>query len=136
VDANGQALIHLQAGQMYYIQLEHLQIGGGYDESVTYKIAGQPDPSSGVPGTSSGAPSALTGSVIAGTVPFTPSISIAQSAGKPVIHYTGVLYAGTNLLTITNVVAQSSAGTAISLGGPSLYTPNATNKYTFYRTSE
>jgi hypothetical protein len=136
VDTNGQALIHLQAGQMYYIQLEHVQIGGGYDESVTYKIAGQPDPNSGVPGTSSGVPSALTGSVIAGTVPFTPSISIAQSAGKPVITYTGVLYAGTNLLTITNVVAQSSGSTAISLGGPSQYTPNNSNKFTFYRTSE
>jgi hypothetical protein len=136
VDSNGQALIHLQAGQMYYMQLEHMQIGGGYDESVTYEIAGQPDPNSGVPGTSSGTPSALTGSVIAGTVPFTPTISIAQSAGKPVINYTGVLYAGTNLLTITNVVAQSSASTAISLGGPSRYTPNATNKFTFYRTSE
>lgn len=43
-DANGQALIHLQAGQMYYMQLEHWQNGGGYAEGVTYKIAGQPDP--------------------------------------------------------------------------------------------
>ena len=39
-DANGQALIHLQAGQMYYMQLEHVQNGGGYDEGVTCKIAG------------------------------------------------------------------------------------------------
>ena len=46
-DANGQALIHLQAGQMYYMQLEHWQNGGGYAEGVTYKIAGQPDPFSG-----------------------------------------------------------------------------------------
>jgi hypothetical protein len=39
-DANGQALIHLQAGQMYYMQLEHVQNGGGYDEGVTCKIGG------------------------------------------------------------------------------------------------
>jgi hypothetical protein len=44
VDANGQALIHLQAGQMYYMQLHHMQNGRGYDESVTYKYAGTPDP--------------------------------------------------------------------------------------------
>ena len=59
-DANGQALIHLQAGQMYYMQLEHWQNGGGYAEGVTYKIAGQPDPFSGdadVTPSVSGAPS-------------------------------------------------------------------------------
>ncbi len=137
VDANGQALIKLQAGQMYYIELEHLQIGGGYDESVTYKIASEADPNSGVPGTSGGAASALTGSVIAGTVPFAPSVSIVETGSGPVIHYTGVLYAGTNVLSITNVVAQSSASTAISLGGPSLYVPpHNANRSMFYRTSE
>jgi hypothetical protein len=136
VDANGQALIHLQAGQMYYMQLEHVQIGGGYDATVTYKIAGQPDPNSGVPGTSSGSPSALSGSVIAGTVPFSPTVAITLSGGHPVVNYTGVLYAGTNLLTITNVVAQSSGSTAISLGGPSQYVPPANSKMMFYRTSE
>jgi hypothetical protein len=135
VDANGQALIKLQAGQMYYMELEHMQIGGGYAESVTYKIAGQADPNSGVPGTTGGTPSALTGSVIAGTVPFTPSVSIIETGSGPVIHYTGVLYAGTNLFGITNVVAQSSASTAISLGGPSQYVPPHNAKM-FYRTSE
>jgi hypothetical protein len=136
-DAYGQALIHLQAGQMYYMQLESEQQGGGYDECVTYKIAGQPDPFSGVPGTTnSAAPSALTGAVIAGTVPFTPTISIAETGSGPVITYTGVLLAGTNLFTITNVVAQSSASTAISLGGPSQYSPPNTNPIMFYRTSK
>ena len=42
------------------------------------------------------------------------------------ISYTGVLLAGTTLSTITNVVAQSSASTAISLGGPSQYSPPGT----------
>jgi hypothetical protein len=124
-DGNGQALISLQAGKMYYMQLEHEQQGGGYNEAVTYKIAGTADPLS--PSTT-----ALTGSVIEGTVPFTPTISIA---GK-VISYTGVLLAGTNLTQITNVVAQSSAATAISLGGPSQYTPAPTTTRMFYRTSE
>jgi hypothetical protein len=128
VDANGQALINLQAGQMYYLQLEHNQNGGGYDESVTYKYAGDPDPHS---------PSStiLTGSNIAGTVPFTPTVSIAETNGRPVITYTGVLLAGTSLSGITNVVAQSSASTAISLGGPSQYSPPNTATNMFYLTS-
>jgi hypothetical protein len=136
VDANGQALITLQAGKKYYMRLEHVQIGGGYDSSVTYKMAGTPDPNSGVPGTSGGVPSALTGSVIAGTVPFQPTISINTSNGTPVITYTGVLLAGTNVLSITNVIGQSSAATAISLGGPSQYTAPKNGPVTFYRTTE
>ncbi len=128
VDANGQAVISLKAGQMYYMQLEHIQNGGGYDESVTYKIAGTPDPLS--PSSSQ-----LTGSAIAGTVPFVPTLSIAKTGGAPVITYTGVLLAGTSLTGITNVVAQSSASTAISLGGPSQYSPSNTKTNMFYRTS-
>jgi hypothetical protein len=121
---------------MYYLQLEHVQIGGGYDMDVTYKFAGQPDPNSGVPGTSSGTPSALNGSVIAGTVPFSPTISITNTLSGPVIYYNGVLYGGTNLTSITKVLAQSSATNAISLGGPSEYIPPKTNSMMFYRTSE
>ncbi len=136
VDTNGQALITLQAGQKYFMELQHVQIGGGYDMSVTYKMAGQPDPDSGVPGTSSGVPSALTGSVIAGTVPFSPMISVSNSPTGPVITYTGVLLAGTNINQVTNVVAQSSAGTAVSLGGPSQYRPPAASSQVFYRTSQ
>lgn len=136
VDANGQALIALQAGQKYFIRLEHVQIGGGYDMSVTYKMAGAPDPNSGVPGTSSGAASGLTGSVIAGTVPFRPAISVSNSLSGPIITYTGVLLAGTNLNSVTNVVAQSSATNAVSLGGPSQYRPPAGSPQVFYRTSE
>ncbi len=114
---------------MYYLQLEHTQTGGGYDESVTYKIAGTPDPLSPTA-------SILTGSNIAGTVPFTPTISIAETPGGPVINYTGVLLAGTNVLNITNVVAQSSGATAISLGGPSQYSVPHTAPDMFYRTSK
>jgi hypothetical protein len=129
VDANGQALILLQAGQMYYMELENVQITGSYNEGVTFKIAGEPDPLS---------PSAtvMTGSIIAGTVPFTPSISIAQTGNGAVINYTGVLLAGTDVNGITNVVAQSSGGTAISLGGPSQYRPPGTGASMFYRTRE
>jgi hypothetical protein len=130
VDTNGQALIHLEAGHKYYMQLEGIQNGGGYDESVTYKIAGQSDPASP-------SASALTGAVIAGTVPFTPSLSIAAIGGATVINYNGVLWAGKDLSSITNMVAQSSASTAISLGGPSQYiAPASTNKTMFYRTSK
>jgi hypothetical protein len=128
-DVNGQALIHLQAGQMYYMELEHWQNGGGYSECVSYKIAGQPDPLS---------PSAsiLTGSNIAGTVPFVPTLSITKTGGVPLITYTGILLAGTNLVGgVTNVVAQSSGATAISLGGPSQYSPPPTSPAMFYRTS-
>jgi len=130
VDTNGQALIHLEAGHKYYMQLESIQNGGGYNEGVTYKFAGAPDPASP-------SASALTGAAIAGTVSFTPSISINSSNGVSVITYTGVLLAGTNLSSITNVVAQSSAATAISLGGPSQYiAPANPNKTMFYRTSK
>jgi hypothetical protein len=128
VDANGQALIKLEAGQMYYLQLEHNQNGGGYDESVTYKFATEPDPHSP-------SSSILTGSNIAGTVPFSPTVSIAATGNGPVITYTGVLLAGTNISGITNVVAQSSASTAISLGGPSQYSPPNTGTSMFYKTS-
>ena len=129
VDANGQALITLQAGQKYYMELENVQITGSYNEAVTYKFAGEPDPLS---------PSAtvMTGSVIAGTVPFTPTISITQTSGGPVLNYTGVLLAGTDVHGITNVVAQSSGTTAISLGGPSQYRPPGTGARMFYRTRE
>ena len=116
-----------------------MQIGGGYNGDVTYKYAGQPDPYSGDPDLTpsvSGSPSALTNSVIAGTVPFTPTISITTTNGAPMITYTGVLLAGTNLFNITNVVTQSSASTAISLGGPSQYSPAHSSPMMFYRTSE
>jgi hypothetical protein len=136
VDANGQALIKLQAGKMYYMRLEHVQIGGGYNMGVTYKIAGDPDPASGVPGTTSGAPSVLTDATIAGTVPFAPTVSIVETNTGPVINYTGVLLAGKSVTGITNVVAQSSGSTAISLGGPSQYRPPAGSTQMFYRTSE
>ena len=136
VDANGQALIKLQAGKMYFMQLEHVQMGGGYNIDVTYKIASDPDPDSGVPSTTSGTPSALAGSMIAGTVPFAPTISIIETNAGPVINYTGVLLAGKTLTSITNVVAQSSGSTAISLGGPSQYRPPAGSTQMFYRTGE
>jgi hypothetical protein len=128
VDANGQALITLHAGQMYYMQLEHIQNGGGYDESVTYSFAGSPDPL---------APSSslLAGSNIAGTAPFAPTIAITETPGGPVVTYTGVLLAGTSLSDITNVIAQSSASTAISLGGPSQYSPPSIRTNMFFRTS-
>ena len=128
-DINGQALIRLEAGKMYYMELEHVEIGGGQAETATYKIAGTPDPLS---------PSAniLNGSVIAGTVPFTPTITIAQGVSGPVINYTGVLLSGTNLNAVTNVVAQSSGATAISLGGPSQYTPSVGSANVFYRTAQ
>ena len=122
VDANGQALISLTAGQKYFMQLEHNQNTGGYDAGATYKIAGEPDPLS---------PSAtvLTGANIAGLVPFTPTISIAESAHGPVITYTGVLLAGTTPVAITNQVA-------ISSNGPSEYIPPLTSPAMFYKTSE
>ena len=128
-DVYGQALVRLQAGQRYYLELEQVEIGGGQNGAVTYKIAGDPDPLS--PSTT-----IMSGPVIAGTAPFTPTISIAQTGSGPVLTYTGVLLAGTNVNAITNVVAQSSAATAISLGGPSQYSPPPAGTSRFYRTSE
>jgi hypothetical protein len=118
----GQAEITLTAGKMYYMQLEHFQSGGGYDGTVTYKQASAPDPVTGTVST-------LTGDVIAGLVPFTPTISI--SAGPPVvITYTGVLRSSTSAAgPFTTIVAQSS-------GGPSTYTPPAGSTALFYITGE
>ncbi len=121
-DANGHALISLVAGQKYFMQLEHINNTGGYDESVTYKFAGAADPTS--PGAT-----VLTGANIAALVPFTPTISIADVAGAPQITYTGVLYSGTNLAAITNVLA-------ISSNGPSVFNPVHTAPKMFYRTSQ
>jgi hypothetical protein len=122
VDANGQALISLTAGQKYYMQLDHIQNTGGYDESVTYKFAGGPDPVS---------PSAsiLTGSNIAALVPFTPTISITETPTGPKITYTGVLLSGTNSFNITNQVG-------ISSGGSAQYNPPHNATSVFFRTSE
>jgi hypothetical protein len=122
VDANGQALISLQAGQQYYIQLEYCQQTGGYGGGVTYKYAGDPDPLS---------PSAtiMTGTNIAALVPFTPSLSIALSNGSPVITYYGVLWSGP---TVTNISTQ----VGISSGGAGQYIPPAGQSAEFFRTSE
>ena len=121
-DTNGQALITLHAGQRYFMMLEHAQNTGGYDEDVTYKIASEPDPYSPTN-------SLLTGSVIAGFVPFAPTISITNTPAGPQINYTGVLLAGSSLSTITNQVAISSNGTSV-------YIPPNLNTNMFYRTSE
>jgi hypothetical protein len=128
VDANGQALISLLAGQKYFMQFEHINNTGGYNESVTYKFAGAPDPFSGA-GTTAAAATILTGSNIAALVSFTPTISIAQTGGGPLVTYTGVLLSGTNVTSITNQVA-------ISSGGPSQYSPPHANSALFYRTGE
>jgi len=122
VDTNGQALISLKAGQMYYLQLEHVNQTGGYAESVTYKYAGAPDPVS---------PSAsiLNGANIEALVAFTPSVSIVLSNGSPVINYYGVLLSGTNVNNINTVVGTSS-------GGQGQYIPPAGQASEFFRTSE
>jgi hypothetical protein len=122
VDTNGQALISLKAGQMYYMQLEHCQQTGGYGGGVTYKYAGAPDPVSP-------SPTILTGANIASLVSFTPSLSISQSNGLPVITYYGVLLSGTNVNNIITPVGTSS-------GGPGQYIPPAGQSAEFFRTSE
>jgi hypothetical protein len=122
VDASGQALISLTAGQKYFIQLEHVNQTGGYAESVTYKYAGAPDPVSPTA-------SIMTGANIEALVPFTPSLSIALSNGSPVITYSGVLLSGT---TITNISTQ----VGISSNGPAQYTPPIGHAAEFFRASE
>jgi hypothetical protein len=123
VDANGQALISLVAGQKYFMQLEHVNQTGGYDEGVTYKFAGAPDPTSQV--TTAG----LTGANIEALVPFVPSVSVGSVAGQPVFTYTGVLLAGPTITSITNEVA-------ISAGGTSQYSPPPGSPAMFYKTRE
>jgi hypothetical protein len=122
VDANGQALISLKAGQKYYIQLEHVNQTGGYAESVTYKYAGAQD-------LVSPTASILRGASIEALVAFTPSLSIAQSNGGPVITYYGVLLSGTNVNNINTQVG-------ISSGGAGQYIPPAGQPAEFFRTSE
>jgi hypothetical protein len=122
VDANGQALISLTAGQKYYIQLEHVNQTGGYAESVTYKYAGAPDPLSPTA-------SIMSGSNIEALVAFTPSLSITQSNGSPVINYYGVLLSGT---TVTNINTQ----VGVSSGGAGQYIPPPGQAAEFFRASE
>jgi hypothetical protein len=121
-NSDGQAKITLTAGKYYAMKLDHVQNTGGYDESVTYKVASAADPLSP-------SATALTGDVIAALVPFTPTISI--SAGPPVtITYTGVLRSSPTVTgPFTTVVAQSA-------GGPSTYTPPLTGTQLFYITGE
>jgi len=122
VDANGQALISLEAGQRYYIQLESVNQTGGYAETVTYKYAGAPDPLSPTA-------SSMSGASIEALVPFTPGLSITQSNGSPMINYYGVLLSGT---TVTNINTQ----VGISSGGQGQYVPPAGQTAEFFRTSE
>jgi len=74
------ALIHLQAGQMYYMQLEHVQNGGGYDEGVTARLRGRR--------IRIHRQRLLIGATLPGFVPFRPTISIAEAAGGRQITYT------------------------------------------------
>lgn len=46
---NGDGSITLTAGTHYYLELDHWQGNGGQAASVTYKLAGQPDPTYGSP---------------------------------------------------------------------------------------
>jgi hypothetical protein len=128
VDANGDALISLTAGQKYYLQLEHVNQTGGYAENVNYKFAGDVDPLS-PQGGGSGEATLLTGANIAGLVGFTPSVSIALSNGSPVVTYWGVLLSGTNVNGITNSIG-------ISSGGPGYYTPPAGDTAEYFQSSE
>ena len=128
VDANGQALITLRKPGNVLYGLENVQITGTITKLSLIKLQASRllSPSATV----------MTGSVVAGAVPFTPTISIAQTGSGAVINYTGVLLAGTDVNGITNVVAQSSGSTAISLGGPSQVRPPGTGASMFYRTRE
>jgi hypothetical protein len=128
VDANGQALISLKAGERYYMQLEHVQQTGGYGGGVTYKYAGAPDPYSALGITTANA-TILSGSVIEALVPFTPSVSIALSNGVPVVTYYGVLWSGSTVDNITTKVGTSS-------GGPGYYTAPAGQVAQFFKASE
>jgi hypothetical protein len=121
-DTNGQALISLEAGKQYYMQLEHVNQTGGYAESVTYKYTGAPDPVSPTA-------SALSGSAIQGLVAFTPSVSISLSNGTPVIAYFGVLLSGA---TVNHIDTQ----VGISSGGAGHYVPPAGQAAQFFRASE
>jgi hypothetical protein len=87
VDANGQAQIHLVAGQKYFMQAEYYQGGGGFNLNVTYKYAGAPDPNS-----PSGTIITAASGTMTGMVAFAPSVSVALDGnGRPVITFTGTL---------------------------------------------
>jgi hypothetical protein len=120
-DANGQALIHLQAGKKYFMQCEYVQLTGGYNLTVTYKFAGAPDPASPSASLLTAASGTLIG--MAPWVQAPPSVSASlNGSGKPVITFTGVLQSSANVVGPYSDVTNAT----------SPYTP--TNGTAFFRT--
>lgn len=92
VDASGNAVISLVAGQRYYFQLWHVEFEGGRVES-TFKHAGEADP---VNGTISRMFGDLIGTYVDPSLipsaPVTPTISVSLNASRvAIITYTGTL---------------------------------------------
>lgn len=96
VDANGNAVISLVAGQKYYMLAEHLQEFGGANLSVSYKFAGTTNNRQNDPAT--GATSLLTGNSISAIAPFKlTTLSATISGTNLMVTYNGILSASTSV---------------------------------------
>ena len=106
---NADGSISLQAGTPYYIEMDHYQGGGGQGAAVTYKLAGNPDPSTG-------AASLLTGNVIFASVP--DSVAPEPQPRITSIHVSGsaVAVSGSNGLVnaVYNVLNSSNVALPLS----------------------
>jgi hypothetical protein len=112
---NPDGSIPLTAGTPYYIELDHWQNSGGQGAAVTYKLDGNPDPSTG-------AASLLTGNVISATVPDNvapvppPLINQITISGSSVSvsGNNGLVNAQFNVLESTNLSAPLTTWTIIT----------------------
>jgi len=112
---NGDGSIPLVAGTPYYIELDHWQNTGGQGAAVTYKLAGNPDPTQGTA-------TLLTGNAISATVPDSvlpepqPLITNISVSGSKVtaVGNNGLVNALYNVLSSTNLAAPRTNWTVIA----------------------
>jgi hypothetical protein len=119
LDSHGNALITLQAGQKYYLQLDHQQGYGGANLSVTYAFA--TNPGSRVNDPATGATSLISGGATAAIVPFNPSVSISKGVSGLVINYTGTLQSATTVQGPYSDVSGASNPYTPTGAGPKFY---------------
>ncbi|HZV36476.1 MAG TPA: LamG-like jellyroll fold domain-containing protein [Verrucomicrobiae bacterium] len=113
---NSDGSIPLTAGQRYYIELDHYEGNGGQGAAVTYKLAGNPDPTSG-------SSSLLSGGKISAQVPDSLQPPIAHIQIKS-ISGSNVTLGGSNglvnavyhVLSSPDITAPLSTWTVVASG--------------------
>ena len=137
---NADGSIPLLAGTQYYIELDHFEGGGGQGATVTYKLAGAPDPSIG-------SASLFTGNRISAAIPDSLAaqprpriVNVSVSGPNITLSGTnGLVNATYNVLSSTSATAPPENWTSVgsarfdSSGHFNFVTPKVPGGQRFYR---